>query len=159
MMGDDLPGDELNHVEKPGQHFGYPYCHQGDTPDPEFGTQRKCAEFVPPVDKLGPHIAALGMRFYTGKLFPDEYRNNVFIAEHGSWNRSKKTGYRVVRVVLDSRNRVVRHEPFVEGWLQRDARGKESVWGRPVDVLVMPDGSLLISDDLAGAIYRVRYAP
>jgi glucose/arabinose dehydrogenase len=159
MMGDDVPSDELNHVEKPGRHFGYPYCHQGDTPDPEFGTQRKCEEFVPPVVKLGPHIAALGMRFYTGKQFPEEYRNNVFIAEHGSWNRSQKIGYRIARVVLDSRNRAVRHEAFIEGWLQKDAQGKESVWGRPADVLVMPDGSLLISDDLAGAIYRVRYAP
>lgn len=159
MMGDDLPSDELNHVEKSGQHFGYPYCHQGDTPDPEFGLTRKCEEFVSPVVKLGPHVASLGMRFYTGKQFPVEYRNNLFIAEHGSWNRSKKIGYRVVRVVLDSQGRVIRHEPFVDGWLQRDRSGKESVWGRPVDVLGMPDGSLLISDDLAGAIYRVRYAP
>jgi glucose/arabinose dehydrogenase len=159
MLGDDVPSDELNHVEKPGQHFGYPYCHQGDTPDPEFGAQRKCEEFVPPVVKLGPHVAALGMRFYNGKQFPEEYRNNVFIAEHGSWNRSKKIGYRIARVVLDSKNRVVRHEAFIEGWLRRDAGGKESVWGRPADVLVLPDGSLLISDDLAGAIYRVRYTP
>lgn len=159
MMGDDLPSDELNHVTKSGQHFGYPYCHQGDTPDSEFGGKRKCNEFVPPVAKLGPHVAALGMRFYTGRQFPDAYRNNVFIAEHGSWNRSKKIGYRVVRVVLDRQGRVVQLEPFVDGWLQRDAGGRESVWGRPVDVLVMPDGSLLISDDLAGAIYRVWYAP
>ena len=159
MLGDDLPSDELNHVEKPGQHFGYPYCHQGDSPDPEFGAKRKCEEFVPPVGKLGPHVASLGMRFYTAKQFPDEYSNNVFIAEHGSWDRSKKIGYRVVRMVLDSQGRVARQEPFVEGWLQRDASGKESVWGRPVDVLVMPDGSLLISDDLAGAIYRVQYVP
>jgi glucose/arabinose dehydrogenase len=100
MMGDDLPSDELHHVTQSGQHFGYPYCHQGDTPDPEFGSKRKCNEFVPPVVKLGPHVAALGMRFYTGRQFPDAYRNNVFIAEHGSWNRSKKIGYRVVRVVL-----------------------------------------------------------
>jgi glucose/arabinose dehydrogenase len=159
MMGDDLPSDEFNHVTQSGQHFGFPYCHQGDTPDPEFGSKRKCNEFVPPVVKLGPHVAALGMRFYTGKQFPDAYRNNVFIAEHGSWNRSKKIGYRVVRVVLDRQGRVVQLEPFVDGWLQRDTSGKESVWGRPVDVLVMPDGSLLISDDLAGAIYRVWYAP
>jgi glucose/arabinose dehydrogenase len=159
MMGDDLPSDELHHVTQSGQHFGYPYCHQGDTPDPEFGSKRKCNEFVPPVVKLGPHVAALGMRFYTGRQFPDAYRNNVFIAEHGSWNRSKKIGYRVVRVVLDRQGRVVQLEPFVDGWLQRDTSGKESVWGRPVDVLVMPDGSLLISDDLAGAIYRVWYAP
>lgn len=159
MIGDDLSSDELNHVTKSSQHFGYPYCHQGDTPDPEFGSKRKCNEFGPPVAKLGPHVAALGMRFYTGKQFPDAYRNNVFIAEHGSWNRSKKIGYRVVRVVLDRQGRVVQLEPFVDGWLQRDAGGKESVWGRPADVLVMPDGSLLISDDLVGAIYRVWYAP
>lgn len=157
MLGDDLPSDELNHVSKSGQHFGYPYCHQGDTPDPEFGAQRKCEEFVTPVVKLGAHVASLGMRFYTGKQFPDAYRNNVFIAEHGSWNRSQKVGYQIVRVVLDSQGGVVRHEPFISGWLQKDASGKESVWGRPADVLVMPDGSLLISDDLAGAIYRVKY--
>ncbi|CAH1905621.1 Glucose/sorbosone dehydrogenases [Candidatus Nitrotoga sp. HW29] len=157
MLGDDLPSDELNHVLKPGQHFGYPYCHQGDTPDPEFGDQRKCEEFVSPVAKLGAHVASLGMRFYTGKQFPDAYRNNVFIAEHGSWNRGQKAGYQIVRVILDSKARVIRHESFISGWLQKDASGKESVWGRPVDVLVMPDGSLLISDDLAGAIYRVRY--
>ena len=157
MLGDDLPSDELNHVLKPGQHFGYPYCHQGDTPDPEFGAKRKCEEFVAPVVKLGAHVASLGMRFYTGKQFPDTYRNNVFIAEHGSWNRSQKVGYQIVRVVLDNHGGIVRHEPFISGWLQKDASGKESVWGRPADVLVMPDGSLLISDDLAGAIYRVKY--
>ena len=157
MLGDDLPSDELNHVSKPGQHFGYPYCHQGDTPDLEFGTQRKCEEFVTPVVKLGAHVASLGMRFYTGKQFPDAYRNNVFIAEHGSWNRNQKVGYQIVRVILDNQGRFVRHEPFISGWLQKDASGKESVRGRPADVLVMPDGSLLISDDLAGAIYRVKY--
>ena len=99
-MGDDMPGDELNHAPRPGMHFGYPYCHQGDLPDPEFGARRSCAEFTPPVVNLGPHVAALGMRFYTGKMFPAEYRNNIFIAEHGSWNRSEKIGYRVVRVAL-----------------------------------------------------------
>lgn len=159
MMGDNLPSDELNHVTKSGQHFGYPYCHQGDTLDPEFGAGHTCKEFVPPAVKLGPHVAALGMRFYTGHQFPPEYRNNLFIAEHGSWNRSKKIGYRVVRVVLDHNNRVVRQEPFIEGWLQHRANGAEVVWGRPVDVLNMPDGSLLVSDDLAGAIYRVSYGP
>ena len=157
MMGDDMPSDKLNHVEKVGQHFGYPYCHQGDTLDPELGKGRKCAEFVPPVIKLGPHVASLGMRFYTGKQFPADYRNNAFIAEHGSWNRSKKIGYRVMRVVFDSQGHAVKQEPFVEGWLQTDNSGKEVVWGRPVDVLGLPDGSLLISDDLAGAIYRVTY--
>ncbi|WP_370551359.1 sorbosone dehydrogenase family protein [Glaciimonas sp. PAMC28666] len=157
MMGDDMPSDKLNHVEKVGQHFGYPYCHQGDTLDPELGKGRKCAEFVPPVIKLGPHVASLGMRFYTGKQFPADYRNNAFIAEHGSWNRGKKIGYRVMRVVFDSQGHAVKQEPFVEGWLQTDNSGKEVVWGRPVDVLGLPDGSLLISDDLAGAIYRVTY--
>jgi len=150
-LGDDLPNDELNHAPRPGMDFGYPYCHQGDTPDPEFGEQRKCAEFTPPVVKLGPHVAALGMRFYTGNMFPAEYRNNIFIAEHGSWNRSNKLGYRVARVVV-SGGKAVKHEIFAEGWLQ-----DESAWGRPVDVLVMPDGALLVSDDRAGVIYRISY--
>lgn len=152
-LGDDLPSDELNHASKPGMHFGYPYCHQGDVPDPQFGVNRKCAEFTPPVVKLGPHVASLGMRFYTGSMFPAEYRNNVFVAEHGSWNRSRKIGYRIKRVVL-SGGQAEKHEVFAEGWLQG-----ESAWGRPADVLVMPDGALLVSDDLYGAIYRVSYKP
>jgi len=159
MLGDDVPSDELNHVEKPGQHFGYPYCHQGDLPDPEFGNRRPCTEFTPPVVKLGAHVAALGMRFYTGQQFPLAYRNNIFIAEHGSWNRSSKVGYRVVRVVLDAQGRVLGQETFVDGWLGKDSAGRETVSGRPVDVLAMPDGTLLISDDQAGTIYRVRYQP
>jgi len=159
MMGDDVPSDELNHVTKAGQHFGYPYCHQGDVPDPEYGKQRRCDEFVPPVAKLGAHVASLGMRFYTGTQFPPEYRNNIFIAEHGSWNRSELSGYRVVRVVLDAQGKAIRDEPFVRGWLGRNWRGKDAISGRPADVLVMPDGSLLISDDYGGALYRVRYAP
>ena len=159
MMGDDMPNDELNHVDKAGQHFGYPFCQQGDTLDPEFGAGHTCAEFVPPVAKLGAHVASLGMRFYTGSQFPKEYKNNIFIAEHGSWNRSSKVGYRVARVMLDAQGHVAGQEPFVEGWLQHGAGGKEIVWGRPADVLALPDGSLLISDDFAGAIYRVRYAP
>ncbi|HEX7436325.1 MAG TPA: PQQ-dependent sugar dehydrogenase [Caldimonas sp.] len=157
MLGDDLPSDELNRLERPGQDFGFPYCHQGDTPDPEFGAQRPCSEFVAPVARLGAHVAALGMRFYDGRQFPEAYRNNIFIAEHGSWNRSRKVGYRVVRVVLDRQGRVERHEPFLEGWLQVDAAGRETVRGRPADVLVMPDGALLVSDDEEGAIYRVVY--
>ena len=151
MLGDELPSDELNHAPKPEMHFGYPYCHQGDTADPEFGRKRACSEFAPPVVKLGPHVASLGMRFYTGGSFPAEYRNNIFVAEHGSWNRSKKIGYRVARVAVEG-GRVLKHEVFAEGWLQG-----ESVWGRPVDVEVMPDGSLLVSDDHAGAIYRIAY--
>ncbi len=159
MLGDDVPSDELNHVERPGQHFGYPYCHQGDTPDPEFGSKRPCTEFTAPVVKLGAHVAALGMRFYNGQQFPVAYRNNIFIAEHGSWNRSSKVGYRVVRVVLDAQGKVLGQETFVDGWLSKDGAGKEVISGRPVDVLVMPDGALLISDDKAGVIYRVRYQP
>jgi len=150
-LGDDAPPDELNRLSKPGEHFGYPHCHGGKVADPEFGQTRRCAEFVPPVQNLGAHVASLGMRFYTGKQFPERYRNAVFIAEHGSWNRSSKAGYRVSMVRLQG-NRAVSYEPFVSGWLE-----KESAWGRPADVLVMPDGSLLISDDLAGAIYRVVY--
>ncbi len=151
-LGDDAPPDELNRLTQPGQHFGYPYCHGGRIADPEFGGKRRCAEFVPPVQNLGAHVAALGMRFYTGAAFPARYRGAVFIAEHGSWNRSSQSGYRV-SVVRLAQGRAVSYEPFVEGWTKN-----ESAWGRPADVLVMPDGSLLISDDLAGVIYRVRYA-
>ena len=112
---------------------------------------RACSESTPPEQELGPHVAALGMRFYTGTMFPPEYRNQIFIAEHGSWNRSHKIGYRVMLVRLEG-NRVVKYEEFARGWLQG-----ESAWGRPVDVLVMPDGALLVSDDEAGAIYRITY--
>ncbi len=159
MLGDDLPADELNRVQTSGQHFGFPYCHQGDSPDPEYGAKRACAEFVAPAAKFGAHVAALGMRFYTGSQFPAEYRNNIFVAQHGSWNRSRRSGYQVMRVVLDAAGQVQRQEPFVEGWLQLDLVGRESVIGRPADVLVLPDGSLLVSDDYGGAIYRVRWAP
>ena len=159
LLGDDVPSDELNRVQQPGKHFGFPYCHQGDVADPQFGDKRRCSEFVAPVAKLGAHVATLGLRFYNGAQFPAEYRHNIFVAEHGSWNRSAKSGYRVVRIVLDAQGRVVREEPFVQGFLQVDGGGRESVLGRPADVLPLPDGSLLISDDLGGAIYRVRYAP
>jgi glucose/arabinose dehydrogenase len=152
LLGDDVPPDELNHVTKVPQHFGYPYCHGGDISDLEFGKQHPCSEFVPPAQKLGPHVASLGMRFYTGTQFPAAFRNQIFIAEHGSWNRSQKIGYRVTLVRLDESGKAVAYEPFAEGWLQ-DGR----VWGRPADVSVAPDGSLLVSDDLAGAIYRIRY--
>ena len=151
LLGDDLPSDELNHAPRAGLHFGFPYCHQGDTPDPEFGAKRSCVEFTPPVAKLGPHVASLGMRFYTGAQFPARYRNAIFIAEHGSWNRSKKIGYRVAMARTEG-GKLRDNEVFAEGWLQG-----ETAWGRPADVLVMPDGSLLVSDDLAGAIYRISY--
>ncbi|TWG79304.1 glucose/arabinose dehydrogenase [Cupriavidus gilardii J11] len=153
-LGDDQPPDELNRAPRAGLHYGFPYCHAGNLSDPEFGRGRPCSGFTAPVARLGPHVAALGMRFYTGKQFPAEYRNNIFIAEHGSWNRSERIGYRITRVVLDDDGRAVKQEVFAEGWL-RDG----SPWGRPADVEVAPDGSLLVSDDLAGAIYRIRYAP
>lgn len=148
MLGDDAPPDELNRISRSGLHFGYPFCHSG-APDPEFAAGRSCREFVPPVQELGPHVAALGMRFYTGAMFPAEYRNQIFIAEHGSWNRTRKLGYRVSLVRL-SGERAVSYERFAEGWL-----AGEQAWGRPVDVLILPDGSLLVSDDKAGAVYRI----
>ena len=150
-MGDDTPSCELNHAPRPAMHFGFPFCHAGTVADPEFGKRRACSEFTPPAQNLGPHVAPLGMRFYTGGQFPAAYRNAIFIALHGSWNRSRKSGYKVMVATLDG-DKVVGYEPFVSGWLEG-----ESNWGRPADVLVLPDGSLLIADDQAGAIYRVTY--
>lgn len=150
MLGDDIPNDELNLADKPGMNFGYPYCHQGDLPDPDFGKGRNCKDFTPPVLKLGPHVASLGLRFYTGTLFPSHYKNNLFIAEHGSWNRSHKIGYRVMLVNLQN-NKPVNYSEFATGWLQPN----EDVLGRPVDVQVATDGALLVSDDQKGVIYRI----
>lgn len=153
LLGDDLPPDELNHAPNAGMHFGYPYCHGGNLPDPQFGARRACNEFAAPAQKLLPHAASLGMRFYTGSMFPPEYRNQIFIAEHGSWNRSKKIGYRISLVRLQG-DKAVAYESFASGWLQG-----ERAWGRPADVLVLPDGSLLVADDQADAIYRITYWP
>jgi glucose/arabinose dehydrogenase len=153
MMGDDVPPDELNHAPRAGLHFGYPYCHGGDVADPDFGAKRPCGEFVKPAQRFGAHVASLGMRFYTGSMFPAEYKDRIFIAEHGSWNRSKKSGYRVMTAKVEG-GKVVEHKVFIEGFLDVAA---DSAWGRPVDVLVMPDGALLVSDDHAGAIYRITY--
>jgi glucose/arabinose dehydrogenase len=150
-MGDDLPPDTLHRAPEKGLHFGFPFCHAGDIPDPEFGDRRSCNAFAPPAIDLGPHVAALGMKFYTGTMFPSRYRNDIFIAEHGSWNRTVPIGYRITRVTLEG-SRAVSYNVFAAGWLQG-----ETAWGRPVDVLVMPDGSLLVSDDRAGAVYRIRY--
>ena len=150
-MGDDLPACELNRAEKDGMHFGYPYCHQGDLPDPEYGHKRKCSEFTPPVQNLMAYVAPLGLEFYTGKQFPETYRGQVFIAEHGSWTRSKKSGYRITQVTLEG-NKAISYTPFAEGWKEG-----ENVWGRPVDLEPLPDGSILVSDDRAGAIYRIYY--
>jgi glucose/arabinose dehydrogenase len=161
-LGDDIPNDELNVAPTPGLHFGFPYCHQGDTPDPEFGAKHACSEFVPPVQKLGPHVAAIGARFYTGTMFPASYRNALFIAQHGSWNRSQPIGYRVMVVKTDGR-KVTGYEPFVVGFLQ-GIRGNPTgnrvngdAFARPADVQPLPDGSLLISDDQGGRIYRVTF--
>lgn len=151
-LGDNQPPDELNHAAKPGLHFGYPYCHGGTISDPEYGRKHACREFMAPAANLGPHVAALGMRFYTGTMFPQEYRNQIFIAEHGSWNRSEKIGYRIMLVSRDEQGQT-RYTVFAEGWLQG-----QRAWGRPADVLVMPDGALLVSDDSAGVIYRISYS-
>lgn len=150
-MGDDQPPDELNRASREGRHFGFPYCHGSDVLDPEFGLGHRCSEYTPPVQRLGAHVASLGMRFYTGKMFPKDYRHQVFIAEHGSWNRTTKVGYRISLVSLRG-NKAVSYTPFATGWLQN-----ESAWGRPVDIEIMADGSLLVSDDMAGVIYRITY--
>jgi glucose/arabinose dehydrogenase len=152
-LGDDIPSDELNEISKTGEHFGYPYCHQGDTLDPEFGKGKSCKDYAPPVLKLGAHVASLGMRFYEGKQFPASYKGAVIVAEHGSWNRTQKSGYRVMTVQLKG-SKVLSYEPLISGFEQN-----ESAWGRPVDVQPLPDGSVLVSDELAGAVYRVTYKP
>mgnify|MGYP001366426588 CR=1 FL=1 len=152
-MGDDMPACELNHAPKDNMHFGYPYCHQGDTPDPEFGGKFPCSKFTPPAVNLGAHVAPLGLEFYTGSQFPEAYRKQLFIAEHGSWNRSKKSGYVITLVTLEN-NKAVSAKPFAEGWLMKE---EDDVWGRPVDIELLPDGSMLVSDDYADVIYRIYY--
>lgn len=152
MMGDDIPPDEINRVDKVGEHFGYPYCHADDIPDPKYGKGKNCANFKPAKIKLQAHVAPLGIRFYTGKQFPKQYHNQLFIAEHGSWNRSRKVGYRI-RLAKINAGEVTELTTFAEGWL--DA---ETTLGRPVDIANMPDGSLLISDDYRGVIYRISYS-
>jgi len=161
LLGDDIPPDELNHAPKPGLAFGFPYCHAGEVKDPEFGDKHACSEFQAPARKLDPHGAAIGMRFYTGTMFPAEYRNQIFIAEHGSWNRSVPIGYRVMVAKIEG-NKVTSFTPFAEGWLQgvgssSGTRTTGQTWGRPADVFVMPDGALLVSDDFAGVIYRISH--
>ncbi len=150
-LGDDSPDCELNHLTRKGQHFGYPFCHAGSIPDPEFGAQRSCTDLEAPAAKLGPHVAPLGMRFYTGTMFPERYKNAIFIAEHGSWNRSQPIGYRVV-AAFPRPDGTAETEVFADGWLD----GARTT-GRPVDVLVAQDGSLLVSDDAADKIYRIFY--
>jgi glucose/arabinose dehydrogenase len=150
-LGDDRPPDELNRAPTPGLHFGFPFFHGRDIPDPDISDRLDRSLFTPPAMELGPHVAALGMRFYTGGMFPPEYHNQILIAEHGSWNRSEPIGYRISLVRLQG-NRAVDYVVFAEGWLQWHCS-----WGRPVDVQVLADGSLLVSDDKAGAIYRIHY--
>jgi glucose/arabinose dehydrogenase len=152
-LGDNSPSDRLDWAPKKGMHFGFPFCHQGDTLDPEFGKGKQCNDYVKPMLKTGPHVAGNGVMFYTGSMFPPEYKNRMLLAQRGSWNRSEKTGYRVMMVTLAGHGKVAKYEPFVEGWLQG-----QQVWGRPVYTTQMKDGSVLISDDYAGAIYRVSYA-
>jgi glucose/arabinose dehydrogenase len=152
-LSEDLPNDELNRVTKPGlQHFGYPYCHQGDFADPEFGWGKSCADFAKPAALLGAHSAPLGMRFYTGKMFPSKYQGAIFIARHGPWNRTQKYAGDVVVALLDKSGNVTKIEPFLTGLVENN-----TYLGRPVDVLMLKDGSLLVSDDHNGAVYRITY--
>jgi len=152
-LGDDAPPDELNRWAGKGGHFGYPYCHGGDIPDPEFAADKKCAEFTAPVWKYPAHVAPLGMRFYQGDQFPSTYKNQLFVAQHGSWNRSEPQGYKVMLVKFNKQGQVIAEEDFISGWLDKDGQ----VIGRPVDILALPDGGLLISDDKNGLIYKVSY--
>lgn len=153
LLGDDIPGDELNQATQAGMNFGYPYCHQGNLLDAEFGKGKNCSDYTPPVKLLGAHVAALGMRFYTGNMFPAEYKDAVFIAEHGSWNRSIPVGYRIVVGKMDANGNPGDPVPFADGWLQ----DQRDVSGRPVDVQVLGDGSMLVSDNYKGAVYRITY--
>ena len=152
-MGDDSPNCELNHATKDGMHFGFPYCHEGEILDPKLGEGKDCNDYTPPVQKLGAHTAPLGIEFYEGKMFPSKYKNQAFVALHGSWNREKKSGYEIVLVNFED-NKAVKTTTFISGWLNNET---DEVWGRPVDLEELPDGSLLISDDFADAIYRVYY--
>jgi glucose/arabinose dehydrogenase len=151
-MSEDVPQDKLNRVTKVGEDFGVPYCYQGNIPDPEFGWGRSCSEFTAPVGLMGPHAAALGMRFYTGSMFPADYKNAILVARHGSWNRSRKFGGDIAVVKLNEDGTVKSVEPFMTGFLENNSYN-----GRPVDVLQLADGSLLVSDDWNGAVYRVTY--
>jgi glucose/arabinose dehydrogenase len=148
-----LPPDEINSALHAGMHFGYPYVHGKGIVDPEFGKGHSPASYTPPRVELQAHVSPLGMKFYTGAMFPEKYRNYILVPEHGSWNRDTPIGYRIELITLDNGRNVTGKETFAEGWLQD---GK--AWGRPVDLLVMPDGSMLLSDDLAGVIYRITYS-
>jgi glucose/arabinose dehydrogenase len=151
-LGEDVPSDRFDVAPKKGLHFGYPYCHQGDILDPQFHSGRSCSEFAPPLIKTGPHVGGNGVMFYTGSMFPPEYKNRAFLAQRGAWNRTQKTGYKVMMVTLRSGD-VPKYEVFAEGWLENN-----QPWGRPNYTTQMKDGSILLSDDYAGAIYRISYS-
>jgi glucose/arabinose dehydrogenase len=153
-LSEDMPLDELNRLARPGkQHFGYPYCHSGMMTDPELGWGKDCKSYTRPAALIGPHAAPLGMRFYTGTMFPEKYRNAIFLARHGPWNRTQKYAADVVVAYVDDRGRISKVEPFLTGLVENNA-----YLGRPADVLVLKDGSLLVSDDHNGAIYRITYS-
>ncbi len=151
-LGDNTPPDELNKWTKKGQHFGYPYCHGDDILDPEFGQRKDCKVFTKPEWKFKAHMAPLGIRFYRGQQFPKSYHQQLFVAQHGSWNRSTPHGYRIALLKFNQ-GKVVSEQVFAEGWLANDGKAI----GRPVDILELADGSLLVSDDLAGVIYKITY--
>ncbi len=156
MMGDDIPACELNFAPEKGMNFGFPYWHQGDIPDPDFGDKFPRTNFTEPKYKFEPHSAPLGLRFYQGDMFPAKYKNNIIVAQHGSWNRSLDAGHigYQLRFVQVEGDKVISSEIFASGWLdQKTNKG----WGKPVDILGMPDGSILVSDDVAGVIYRISY--
>ena len=153
-MGDNAPEDELNRMSRDGQNFGFPYCHAGGIPDRDIRRERACDGVTLPVTTMGPHAAAMGVHFYTGTMFPPEYRNALFVARKGSWNRSQKFGYDVVTVRADANGANARVTPFLTGFLDG---AKDAFWGRPVYMLQLPDGSLLVSDEQMGAIYRISY--
>lgn len=155
-MGDDQPHDELNRMTRTGLHFGFPHCHARGVPDADLKKDRPCDGATLSVADLGPHAAAMGVLFYTGNQFPAEYRHNLFVARKGSWNRTRKIGFDVLRVVLAADGGVSRVEPFLTGFLDE---ADQSFSGRPAYLLQQPDGSLLVSDEQMGAIYRIRYAP
>ena len=152
-LGDDLPPEELNLWSRQGEHFGYPYCHAGNIADPEFGAKKPCSDFIPPVWKYKAHIAPLGMRFYTGTQFPEQFRGQLFVAQHGSWNRTVPQGYQIALINFKN-GKPDSEQAFISGWLT----AKGEVLGRPVDILQLPNGSLLISDDKLGVVYKVEYS-
>lgn len=151
LDGRQSPPDELNHASQKGMHFGFPYCHGSAILDPKFGAKHGCEKFTAPVLDMNPHTAPMAIKFYTGSLFPEQYHQQIFITQSGSWNRREKVGYQIESIQIKN-SRVVNKQIFASGWL-----GSNETWGRPVDILFMPDGSMLVSDDIAGVIYNIHY--